>query len=511
MATKPQKYLSQNKQTATTPIVFVTAILNEHENIIKGYDVGAIDYLTKPIDPDILLAKTNIFIKLYMQQLELEALVKKLDQYASFDSLTGLMNRHQFNEDYKKLVGLYDRYKRQFGVLLLDLDGFKAVNDHHGHDVGDLLLQVVSDRLKKELRASDSIARLGGDEFAILLTDLKSVDDPGRIADGILKVFAEPFDIQGHELAISTSIGIAVYPDAVSSKRDLIKAADVALYRAKGKGKNRFEYYSEKINKAFKRRSRIESSLEEAIKDEAFTLLFQPRMTLSDMTVSSLEALARWEHPKEGEIEPIEFIQMAEEMGVMAELGELLIGLAFKQFAVWQKAYKEICLSLSINLSSYQMNGDAFISRLRKMASEYDIDLSRVVFELPESIFKESAQGIGPLMQQIEKLKISFALDDFGLGYASLSRLKKLPISILKIDRVFVEKIGKSKDDDQIVKAIIHLAKTLGLEVVAEGVETEDQAKFLVEHNCPHAQGYYYAKPLSAKDVDPFLKDAMSK
>jgi diguanylate cyclase (GGDEF)-like protein len=502
------KCLSKNEGTANIPIVFVTALHKAGKNILEGYASGAIDYLSKPIDPVILVAKTKIFMRLYDQQQKLEKTVAKLDEIANKDALTGLPNRYQFGHFSEKILSHNKRHKRQFAMLLLDLDNFKSVNDSLGHDVGDQLLNEVAKRLKKILRQSDYLSRLGGDEFVIMLTEIKDPESVRKIADPIIQAVSKKYILNNHEVKISTSMGVACYPAAGESIQSLLKAADVALYRAKEKGRNTFEYFSDAVNKAHARRTAIEHALSHAIKKKEFSLLFQPQFHLDDQQISGIEALARWHSETLGELFPAEFIPVAEEMGCIEQLGYHLMTLAFEQLQKWQTDYPTFRFDFAINLSPYQILAPAFMKNLKQLLTHYKIDVTRLELELTESIFKGQDNLIEAVLNDIQGLGIHLAIDDFGTGYSSLSRLKLLPIHVLKIDQSFVRDITTDENDAAIVKAIIALAKALQLAVIAEGVETKAQAEFLLKQGCSQAQGHYFSKAISLAEINALLSEA---
>ncbi|MCH9643781.1 MAG: EAL domain-containing protein [Gammaproteobacteria bacterium] len=498
--------LMQNKETANIPIIFVTAINDSDSNILEGYKSGAIDYLTKPINPQILVAKTKIFIRLSEQQEALSSAVKQLDELANNDSLTGLANRHQFNLFFEKLLANSKRYQREFALLLLDLDNFKLVNDNFGHNVGDQLLQVVSKCLQEHLRASDLIARLGGDEFVILLSELDVARNAGHVAENIARILSEPITIDGHKINTSVSIGIATYPFASDSVEGLFKAADIALYRAKDAGKSMFQYFTDSLNQEYMRRSKVEAALQKAVENESITLSYQPRVNIQTGEIVGLEALARWHDDELGNVSPAEFIAVAEEMGYISLLGKYLIRNAFKAFCDWQQKFKHLKFSLSINLSPYQFLNPMFVESLKELVHEHAIDLDRLEFELTESVFKGNHEELETLLQNVCDMGVRFSIDDFGTGYSSLSRLKTLPICVLKIDQSFVRDITSDPNDAAIVQAVIALAEALDLGVVAEGVETKAQADFLQKNGCQEAQGFYYSKAISADAMGVLLE-----
>jgi diguanylate cyclase (GGDEF)-like protein len=499
------RILSEDKKTAGVPIVFVTAADKNDENIKLGYEAGAIDYLSKPVDPDVLVAKTKIFMRLFEQQEKLSKLVSKLDDLATTDALTGLSNRYQFNYIFEKVLENNKRHSREFAFMIIDVDGFKMINDSYGHDIGDELLKQIAERIHTSVRSSDHVSRLGGDEFAILLTELASSTVTGSIAKQLIERLCDPFKIGTLQLQISVSIGIALYPFASDTVEGLFKAADIALYRVKEKGKNNFEYYTDSMNVAYQRRAVIESALLGAIENNEIYLVYQPRINMQTGQVVGVEALARWTDDKLGEVLPDEFIRVAEDMGVIHKLGYSLMSMAFSQFEKWQHSHDYSNFGLAINLSPYQILNQSFVGSMKKLIAQYSVDLNYVEFELTESIFKGDDEHLELSLKEVKELGISFAIDDFGTGCSSLSRLKSLPIHVLKIDQSFIRGITTDGNDAAIVRAVILLAGALQLDVVAEGVETKEQADFLLKNGCLYAQGYYYSKPVSADEIEKLI------
>lgn len=498
--------MSKNQSSANIPIVFVTAIQNDIKHIKAGYDAGAIDYLSKPIDPQILLAKAKIFIKLYQQQQKLKNMVVQLDELANTDTLTGLANRHQFNYFFEKIFESNKRYKRFFALLLIDIDNFKLINDSHGHDVGDELLKQLSKRLMSDLRSSDHVSRLGGDEFSIILSELNTLEEAGYIADMLIKKMSEPLIVNGTKLYATLSIGIATYPSAANSTKELFKAADIALYRAKDLGKNAFAYFTDSLNESYQERAAIEYQIQTSIKNKEIYLVYQPRIDLKTGKILSIEALVRWKNNLLGEMPPAKFIPLSEEIGFIGKLGYHILELAFKQFSEWKKHNTQFNLSLAINISPFQITHQHFIDDIKKLAKTYSVNLNHIEFELTESLFKGQNIDMEAALSEICDLGITLSIDDFGTGYSSLSRLKLLPIKALKIDQSFVRDITTDKNDAAIVQAIISLCKTLQLQAIAEGVETEEQKKFLLENECHIAQGFLLSKPINADDISALLK-----
>lgn len=497
--------LSQNSSTAKIPIVLVTAIYNDLASIIKGYDSGAIDYLIKPIEPRVLIAKTRIFLELDEHKRNLTSMVRKLEELASIDALTGLANRNQFNHRFANVIRDSERKNKLFALLMMDLDNFKMINDVYGHDVGDQLLKKMSSRINSTVRGTDFVARLGGDEFAVLLSDINSPNDAGRVSKNIIENLSEPFQINTITLSVTISIGIATFPFGGRTLTDLYKASDVALYKAKGKGKKTFAYYTESLNIEHQRRSDIEKNLSYALENNEISLVYQPRINIKTNAIVCLEVLARWNSSSLGDVSPSEFIPIAEEIGLISDIGSCIIERAFMQLNKWSNEADNYDVAISINLSPFQLLKPDFHLVLKDFIVDHQVNVELVEFEITESVFSEQEADLEKTIAEISKLGFSLSIDDFGTGYSSLSRLKKLPISKIKIDKSFIHDLTEEPNDQAIIKAIIALANALQIQVVAEGVESKEQVSFLRQNNCLELQGFYFSKPLTATKVIALL------
>lgn len=492
---------------SNTPIVFISAAYQGAESIIQAYEAGAVDYLLKPINPYVLQAKVTIFVKLFEQQRQLKVLLAKLDQLAFYDSLTNIYNRRQFNAMLEKTCASSLRYQRQFALLLLDIDGFKQVNDTLGHEVGDCLLKAFAKRLEQNTRKSDFVARMGGDEFAIVMPEIQHTKDPGKLAKNLIKALSKPYAIGRHKVVASASIGIVCYPAASKKIDALLKNADVALYKAKAKGKNTFQYFTQELNDEYDRRAAIELALVDAVANKEFCLHYQPRVSLVTEEVIGCEVLVRWNSPQLGNIPPNVFIPIAEENNLIEEIGLWIIDAACQQLMLWRKEQLvKKDFGLAINVSPYQLKNQQFPDKAMALVKKSKVPLGLIEFELTESAFLGRSEQLEKSLLQLCDLGILFSIDDFGTGYSSLSRLSDLPIKILKIDKSFVFEVSTNKTYAGIVKAIMALASTLDLEVVAEGVETKEQADFLVGQGCLYAQGYYFHKPLGLAAMNQVLE-----
>ena len=421
-----------------------------------------------------------------------------LEQQAQTDALTHLANRYLLLDRLNQALVYARRAGRVVGVLMLDLDRFKTVNDSLGHSQGDRLLQAVADRLVACVRDGDTVARLGGDEFVVVLADMDEASDIVPVAQKILHALAEPVDLAGQSMRANTSLGIAVYPRDADNADTLMSYADTAMYRAKEQGGNNFAFYTPEMMQAMLARLQIEAGLRRALEQEELCLHFQPIIDAASGRVTSAEALLRWHDPQRGLVPPMEFIPVAEETGLIAPIGEWVLRKACQQARAWQEAgYGDI--PVAVNLSARQFNVPSFADSVAAALRESACPAYLLQLELTESLIMENVDEALETMHRLTGLGVQLAIDDFGTGYSSLSQLKRFPVSKLKIDRSFVHDIHIDADDDVLVDAIITLARKLGLRTVAEGVETEAQVSFLESHGCDEYQGFLFSKPCDAE------------
>lgn len=426
-----------------------------------------------------------------------EETIRKL---AFFDPLTSLPNRTLFHERLDQAKRQADRNGTTFALMYLDLDKFKKINDSLGHPVGDTLLQQAGKRIEQELRASDTVARLGGDEFAIIAADTQNGAGAANLARKLIRVLNRGFEIDNHELFVSTSIGISLYPRDSEQTERLIKQADTALYKAKDKGRNQYRFHSRKAETLSRARLEMETGLRRALAGNEFSLCYQPKVNLRSGKIESVEALIRWQHPEKGRIPPASFIPIAEETGLIVPIGEWVIQAACEQLARWQRENK-VFLRTAVNLSARQFGERKLVSRLQSILSACGVSPTSLEIEITEStVIDQPGQAIARL-EALRDQGFHLALDDFGTGYSSLSYLKQFPFHSLKIDRSFVTDLGEDTRDEQIVRAIINLAHSLDLEITAEGVENRMQLDFLASNQCDEIQGFYFSEPLDAGPV----------
>jgi diguanylate cyclase (GGDEF)-like protein/PAS domain S-box-containing protein len=437
------------------------------------------------------------------------------------DPLTGLPNRLLFIDRLGRLIRHSKRHKDHlFAVLFLDLDGFKMINDSLGHLIGDQLLVGVAARLEKCLRSSDTVARLGetftvarlgGDEFTILLDDIKEPADANRAAERLMKALAPPFVLAGKEIFTSISIGIAMSNTAYEEPEDLLRDADTAMYRAKSLGKARFEVFDADMRASVMARLQLETDMRRALERHEFRNVYQPIVALESGRIVGFEALMRWQHPTRGMIGPEEFIFVAEETGLIRDLGWWSLREACRQMSTWRtrsKAYLD--LTMSVNVSAKQLLQPHLVDEMSKLLRETALPPEALKLEITESAVMADPAAAAEMLQQIKSLGVRLAIDDFGTGYSSLSYLHRFPLDTLKIDRSFISGAAEGSEGMEIARTIMPMAKNLRLDVVAEGVETIEQVGFLRRLQCKYAQGYYFSKPLAPEEVPPLLAEEPS-
>jgi diguanylate cyclase (GGDEF)-like protein len=428
---------------------------------------------------------------------------KTIERLAFYDQLTQLPNRTLLNDRLSKALSNAKRHKTKLAILFLDLDHFKTINDTLGHDTGDALLIHVSKHLKRELRESDTIARIGGDEFVILLTDINSENDAIGVTKKLLLSLHGQHSIDQHLMYITTSIGVALYPDHAIEPSELLKYADTAMYEAKSSGRDNFMLFTKKMSSSISQRASLEHDLQTMERNyEQFEIYFQPKIDLHTNTIISVEALIRWNHPTRGLIFPDEFIYILESDGLILHVGEWIIESCIKQVAQWERESQP--LPIAINLSAAQFQDDNLITLTASLLKKHNVNPSLIEFEITENISINNIEESLLIMQAIKSLGISLSVDDFGTGYSSLSYLKRFPIDVIKIDKSFVMEMHQDSDDLSIVKTIINMAQSLGFKTVAEGVENLEHVSLLKELGCNIAQGYFFAKPLRLPDFQAY-------
>ena len=429
----------------------------------------------------------------------------KLDHLAHHDHLTGLPNRLLFSDRLSQLLEMAKANKTELGVLFVDLDRFKIINDTLGHNFGDVLLKHTAERLRSCLREKDTLARMGGDEFTVLINEMQSPEEAVFVADRILKRLAEPFMIKGHELVVSGSIGISIYPDDGTTVEALVKNADTAMYKAKEQGRNNCQVYSETMNIAALKRMNMEYGLRKAIERDEFILHYQPKMDCFTGKLLGAEALIRWYHPDFGLVPPGDFIQIAEETGLIIPISEWVLRTTCNQNKAWQNAgYADIRIAVNISARHFQTK-NMLVSTVNSVFEETGLDPQYLELEITESLLMQNADQAIQTLKDLKSMGLSLSIDDFGTGYSSLSYLKQFPIDAVKIDRSFIKDVTTNPDDASISGAIVAMAHNLKMEVIAEGVETVDQLNFLRSIGCDEIQGYFISPPVPAADFEHFL------
>jgi diguanylate cyclase (GGDEF)-like protein/PAS domain S-box-containing protein len=433
----------------------------------------------------------------------------RMEQMAFYDTLTNLANRRLFGNRLEHAIQHAARSGTRAALLYLDLDQFKRVNDTLGHEAGDELLCEVARRLTESVRQEDTVARPGGDEFTILLYDINVPSDAGTVAEKILEQMRRPITISGHQLVVTTSIGITIIPDDSVEANVLTKNADLAMYRAKERGRNNYQYFSEEMNTVAQTKLKTENELRQALEHSQFELFYQPKVDIRDNRIVGVEALIRWHHPERGLLTPDQFIAVAEETGAIVGIGAWVIRracLAAQELSARNGAR----LQVGVNISPRQFRDPNLIRTVRRCIREAQIDPAQLELEITETMLMEDAEAARFTIERLSELGVRLAIDDFGTGYSSLNYLKRFPIDTVKIDRSFVMEIPASSDDMAITTAVIAMAHRLDLEVVAEGIETLEQLKFLADQQCEYGQGYLFSKPVPLAEVAKLLDPNVS-
>ena len=491
----------------------VVALLERHHGSEEAHEEAALGTGPAPRYYDIAIsslytrnvARSGRLIS-FRDITERKGLEQRLTQQALHDPLTGLPNRTLFMNRLELAMARGRRRESKVAVLFVDLDNFKFVNDSLGHEAGDLLLVAVSKRVRPCLRSEDTIARLGGDEFAVLLEDVKDTSEPAHVADRIVEELRVPFTLGHQQVFITPSIGIAMGDYSHDSPEHLLREADLAMYRAKKEGKARHWVFDPSMEAETMERLRLENDLRLALERNEFRVRYQPVVHLGTGRVIGMEALVRWEHPERGLILPDEFVPLAEEIGLIIPIGRWVLREACRQARKWRERYPAgPPLSMGVNLSARQLRSSDLVEDVEGLLRETGLHPEHLILEITESaVVGEEKHRIGTL-RRLQALGVRFALDDFGTGYSSLSYLKRLPVSLLKIDRSFVERIGQDAEDEVLVAGIVYVASGLGLSVLAEGVETYEQLAWVKSLGCELAQGYYFAEPLSSEGAGELL------
>jgi diguanylate cyclase (GGDEF)-like protein len=490
------------------------------EFAIKALRVGAFDYITKPIDlrhveasVERALNHANLLKekRRYKEQLEnlLQQRTAQVDWLAYYDTVTRLPNRALFEDRVEQAVAIAKASGQSLGVLFISLDQFKKVNDSLGHGPGDVLLREFAERLKSCINKSDTVARFGNDEFALLRTQIDGTKDVIETIASLSQVLKFSFDLPGHELFATASVGVSLFPVDGEDCQTLVKNAGAALYKAKRSGGANYQFFTADMHELAASRLALESNLRRAIQNEEFLLHYQPRVSVDSLAITGVEALVRWQHPQLGLVSPSEFIPLAEDTGLIVPIGEWVLREACLQGRRWiEKGFAPI--PIAVNISARQFHDRDLSQSVIRILEETGLSPKYLELELTESSIMQNEEFAASMLNQLKSMGINISIDDFGTGFSSLASLKRLPIDALKIDQSFVREATSDPDDAALVMAIITLSHNLRLKVVAEGVETEDQLRFLQLLRCDEIQGYFFSKPVPADTLvslfDPQMK-----
>jgi diguanylate cyclase (GGDEF)-like protein/PAS domain S-box-containing protein len=475
--------------------------------VSEGRPIGVLSFhSTKVREPDErLLQAIGVIGSQIGQFLQRKRAEERIQYLATHDGLTGLPNRVMFSQLVNAAIRTARRHRRQLAVLFIDLDRFKAVNDTLGHEAGDRLLQEIAARFRECLRESDVVARLGGDEFVVLLQEVNEAEQVATVARKILSAAIKPVTILAQECRVTASIGICVYPEAAQDEQSLMKNADIAMYRAKEDGKNNFQFYSEAIKVRSLERLSLESSLRRALERDEFTLHYQAKLDFNTGAITGVEALLRWQHPDLGMVAPAQFIPIAEETGLIVPIGRWVLQTACAQNVAWQReGLPPVCVA--VNLSARQFTDQDLLKDIADALEQSGMTPALLELELTESLVMRDPAQASRLLAAIKRLGVRIAIDDFGVGYSSLAQIKRFPIDTLKVDRSFIRDIAHNAEDRAITEAVIAMGKTLSLTVVAEGVETQEQRTFLLDHACDAMQGYHFSRPVPQAEFASVLR-----
>ncbi len=420
---------------------------------------------------------------------------RKYSQLAYVDELTGLPNRRQFDDQLEQEIARAARHGHNLALMYFDLDQFKAINDCYGHEAGDQAIKTFGERIKMVVRCEDLAARLSGDEFAVIATEVRSSKAARQIADRIFKAMAEPIMFRGKPIYANVSVGAAVVIGGTVDAKEALRRADLALLQAKAKGRNRLQIFDPEMAEALRSRKILETDLREAVRQDRFTVAYQPLVSHDGSSMHGVEALVRWSHPTKGAVSPAEFIPVAEDIGLINEIGEFVLRRACLDIGPMAPT------KLAVNVSPIQFRRENYIESVERVLKETGFDANRLELEITEGIFISDPDETAETIRRLREIGVRIALDDFGTGYSSMSYLREFRLDRIKIDRSFVDQMGESNESRELVSKMIELGSALGLSVTAEGVETEDQARMLKESGCEELQGYLFCRPISAEEL----------
>ncbi len=510
------RQLHENEKTRSLPIIFITANQDD-AHIERAYLAGAVDFIQKPIRKTALISKVRVFLDLWSLRFGLEqeieqrrAAERRVEHLATHDPLTNLPNRRGLYEELGELIYRSERYRYSSAVIYLDLDGFKHVNDHFGHEAGDKLLVELSTRFRKNVRKTDTVARIGGDEFIVLLTDINNETTLITKIQRLLLEATTAIQFKGHRISVSASIGVALYAEHGDEAATLLHHADQAMYQAKNHGKNTFRFYTDDINEKAHRQRELQDNLRKALPNDEMTVFYQPIVDCRSGQVVSVESLLRWDSARLGTVRPDEFIPAAESAGLIPELGCWVLKRSIETGADWNQRFG-IGLRIAVNASSIQFRNNLLFDTIREQIETHRWDPDLLEVEITEGLLLDDSPEVTNYIDEISNCGVRLSVDDFGTGYSALSYLKNYPVSTVKIDRSFIMDLPGDKENEVLVRAIIAMAHGLRLEVIAEGVETPEQWQFLQSLGCDFAQGYYFGKPMPQADFEEYLLAQLEK
>ncbi len=487
------------------PIIFLSASLDD-ESMAKGMNAGGDDFLTQPFSEMTLTTKITAMQRIADMRNKLFETTEKLYRLSAIDVLTGVYNRLQFDRSLKEILSDSDRYEHKIALLYLDLDNFKNVNDTFGHHVGDLLLIEVAKRLKTCFRENDFIARLGGDEFAVILNEIENAKEVVTVTEKMINTISRDYNLERHQLRQSVSVGIAIYPDARTNNENIILNADIALYHAKTSGRNTFKFFTQELNEQYKQHINITEALKFALEKNELYLTYQPIFHLKTRKISGLEVILCWRHPKYGNISPKVFVTNAEESGLMVKMGSWLLKRACVESMDWPLE-KYSHFRFALNVSSSQLLNDHFMGELEDMMKHTHLSASRLELELTEStVISFATKFIIERIQSLHDMGVHISIKDFGTSYSSLMSLKQLAIDSLKIDKLFIEDMLIEQNADVIVSSLILIGQNLNLNIIAEGIQSDEQLTYLITKECPQGQGTLLCPPLKAEEIQKYLE-----
>jgi len=485
----------KDKGFTDVPVMMITG-LDDDASVERAYEVGAIDFITKPIKWAVLKHRVRGVVARVVAERKVKLLAYK-------DTLTKLPNRLLFADRLEQAVLRSERSRGILALMLIDIDDFKLVNDSFGHEAGDKLIQAIGDIISKSLRRADTVARLGGDEFAVIVEGISDADDAISIADNLTTLLKHNVKLDDQETFTSASIGIALYPGDGRDARTLLKNADTAMFRAKERGRRCFQFYRPEMSVTAMERLDLENSLRKALDNGEFIMHYQPVIDLHKNDIAGVEALIRWQHPDKGLIKPADFIPVAEDSGFIIQLGEWIIRTVCHQVSNWKNAGIENT-RVSINIAPRQFRDQNLVVLFKELFQEHNIDGTSFTIELTESTLIENVGEVEAILTELYEMGMTIALDDFGTGFSSLAYLKNFPIDIVKIDRSFVAGIPESQEDSAIVEAVSGLARGLKVHLLAEGVENNRQLAVLQGLGCTYGQGFYWCKGVPADQFEQF-------